>query len=332
MTPYCSFRTGEDKALEMKERKTWRSAEAAAAARACESMLPNHQRLFYDPWAKNFLSFKYSGFRLIDILSRIPLLNHLVFLFVDFAQKSIIWYMDRLYPGGYGFVTVRTRYFDDQIETCIEAGIDQLIILGAGFDARAYRLSKLKEKVKVFEVDQPITMNRKMELVKKMFGHLPDHVVYVLINFEKDNLADRLLESGYDPQAKSLFIWEAVAGYLSPDAVDEVLGFVVDNHSSSIIFDYPDISFIKKPDQSKESAMLHRYHTEIGEPPKFGVDPQRINEFLSERGFFNISSVSVESLGPVYFNSKKREIRITPFFHLVHAAVKKRPKADSKDS
>jgi methyltransferase (TIGR00027 family) len=318
----------------MKERKTWRSAEAAAAARACESMLPIPQRLFCDPYAKYFLSFKYSAFRVLDTLSRIPLLNHLVWWYAHVAHKSIIWYMDRLYPGGYGFVTVRTRYFDDQIETCIEAGLDQLIILGAGFDARAYRLDKVKEKVKVFEVDQPVTMKRKMDLVKKVFGHLPDHVFYVLIDFEKDNLADRLLESGYDPQAKSLFIWEAVTGYLSPDAVDEVLGFVADNPGggNSIIFDYPDISFINEPDQSKESATLHRYHAKIGEPPKFGIDPRRINEFLSERGFFSISSVSVESLGSVYFKPKNREIRISPFFHLIHAAVKIPPKPEPEDS
>ena len=308
----------------MKEKKTWRSAEAAAAARACESMLPGHKRLFYDPWAKYFVSFKYSGFRLMDMLSRIPVLNHLVFGYADFVRKSIIWYMERLYPGGYGFVTVRTRYFDDQIETCIDSGIDQLIILGAGFDARAYRLSRLKGKVKVFEVDQPVTMNRKMELVKKVFGHLPHHVVYVLINFEKNNLADRLLESGYDPQAKSLFIWEAVAGYLTPAAVDEVLRFVADNPGCghSIIFDYPDISFIHEPEQSKEAATLHRYHAKIGEPPQFGIAPKMIDKFLSERGFFNISSVSAESLGPVYFGPKNGKIRISPFFHLVHAAVK----------
>jgi methyltransferase (TIGR00027 family) len=333
---FCSraIHTGEGKASGMKRRKTWRSAEAAAAARACESMLPISQRLFYDPYAKYFLSFKYAAFRVLDRLNRIPFLDHLVGRYAKVAHKSILWYMDRLYPGGYGFVTVRTRFFDDQIETCIEAGIDQLVILGAGFDARAYRLNTVKEKVTVFEVDQPVTMKRKMDVVKKVLGRLPDHVVYVFINFEKDNLADRLLESGYDPHVKSLFIWEAVAGYLSPGAVDEVLRFVADNPGggNSIIFDYPDISFINEPDQSEESATLHRYHAEIGEPPQFGIDPKRIHAFLSERGFFTVRSVSVKSLGSVYFEPKNREIKISPFFHLIHAAVKIPSKPEQEDS
>ncbi len=307
----------------MKEKKTWRSAEAAAAARACESMQPSHLRLFYDPWAKYFLSFKYPGFRLIDMLNRIPLLNKPVSWYADFARKCIIWYMDKLYPGGYGYVTIRTRYIDDQIDACIEDGIDQLIILGSGFDARAYRLGGLKGKVKVFEVDQAGTMNRKMKLIKKVLGYLPDHVVYVVIDFETDNLADRLLESGYDPQAKSVFVWEAVSGYLTPEAVDETLKFVAENSGggSSIIFDYPDISFIREPEQSKEAATLHRYHARIGEPPRFGIDKNRIDDFLSKRGFSLIKSVSVESLGPTYFGAKNNKIKISPFFHILHAVV-----------
>ena len=177
-------------------------------------------------------------------------------------------------------------------------------------------------------------MNRKMRLLKKVFGHLPDHVVYVVINFETDNLADRLVASGYDPRAKSLFIWEAVSGYLAPDAVDETLGFMARNSGggSSIIFDYPDISFIYEPGQSKEAATLHRFHAKIGEPPKFGVDKKRIDAFLSQRGFFNIKGVSAKSLGPIYFGPENEKIKISPFFHFVHAAVKAQAKPDPKSS
>ena len=107
----------------MKEKKIWRSAEAAAA-RACKSVLPSHRRLFYDPWTKYFPYFKYSGFSLLDMLSRIPILSQPVFWYAGFTRKCIIRYLDRLYPGGYGFITVRTRYIDPQLVSCIEVGID----------------------------------------------------------------------------------------------------------------------------------------------------------------------------------------------------------------
>ena len=93
----------------MKSRKTWSSAEGSAAARACESMLPENKRLFYDPWAKHFLSYKYSGFILQELLSRLPLLKSFMRWYAEFARKCIIWYMNRLYPGGYGFIVVRTN-------------------------------------------------------------------------------------------------------------------------------------------------------------------------------------------------------------------------------
>jgi len=312
----------------MKEKKTWKSAEAAALARACESMQPSQQRLFYDPWAKYFFSFKYSGFRLIDSLIPIPFLKPLVSRYADFALKCILWYMERLYPGGYGFVTIRTRYIDDLIQVSIEDGIDQLIILGSGFDARAYRIEGLKQKVKVFEVDQAGTMNRKTKLVKKLSGCLPEHVVYVVIDFETDDLADRLLESGYDPQAKSVFVCEAVFGYLTPPAVDETLRFIAENSGkgSSVIFDYCDISFIKEPEQSKEAATLHRFHKKIGERPRFGIDKNGIDDFLSKRGFSLKENVSVDSLDPSYFGPENSNIRISHFFHILHAVLQERGK------
>ncbi len=294
-------------------------------ARGCESMLPGHRRLIYDPWAKHFLPFKYSGFRFLDTLSRASPFGSVAEWQAEVARRAIIRYMDRVYPGGYGFVIARTRYFDDYLEDCLRKGIDQVVILGAGFDARAYRVDALKEgQVKVFEVDQAGTMNRKMKLVRKTLGTLPDHVIYVVINFETDDLGQRLRSSGYDSRGKTLFVWEAVSGYLSPDAVDDVLKFITggSGEGSHIIFDYPDISFIREPGQSEEAAVLHRFHARIGEPPTFGVDHKQIEAFLSQRGFCDIKSVSAESMGPVYFGAEKTRIRVSPFFHFVHATIR----------
>ena len=310
----------------MNLKRTWSSAEGSAVVRACESMLPADKRLFYDPWAKYFLSFKYSGFIFQEMLGKIVLFKNIMPWYTQHARKCIIWYIDRIYPGGYGFVIVRTRYFDDYLKFCLKAGINQLIILGSGFDARAYRFQELKNKIDVFEVDQRGTMDRKIKLVKKIFGDLPDHVNYVTINFEKDSLADRLITSGYDPKRKSLFIWEAVSGYLTRKAVDETLEFVAMNSGfgSSIIFDYPDISFINYPNQSYEAAKLHSYHSKIGEPPKFGVDKNEIVQFLSKRGYFNIKSMNAKSLKKRYIEIRNDNIAISPFFHFATADILKR--------
>lgn len=93
---------------------------------------------------------------------------------------------------------------------CIAAGLGQLVIIGAGFDTRAYRFEEVKENLKVFEVDHPVTQQIKVETIKEIFGALPDHVVCVPVVLGADRLDRRLLENGYEPKLKTLFIVEGL--------------------------------------------------------------------------------------------------------------------------
>ncbi len=58
-------------------------------------------------------------------------------------------------------------------------GLSSWLSWGLGYDSRAYRVDRSKGKIKVFEVDHPYTQRAKVEKVKKIFGFLPDDVVYV---------------------------------------------------------------------------------------------------------------------------------------------------------
>ena len=86
---------------------------------------------------------------------------------------------------------------------CIAAGLNQLVIIGAGFDTRAYRFEEVKENLKVFEVDHPVTQQVKVEKIKEIFGELPDHVIYVPVVFGADRLDRKLLENGYEPKFRT---------------------------------------------------------------------------------------------------------------------------------
>lgn len=71
------------------------------------------------------------------------------------------------------FLVARARYMDDFLQIYIDDGLEQLVILGAGFDSRAYRFEKLKGQVKVFEVDHPATQQAKLEKLKKYLSSFP---------------------------------------------------------------------------------------------------------------------------------------------------------------
>ncbi len=107
----------------------------------------------------------------------------------------------------------------------IDEGIEQLVILGAGYDSRAYRIER-SEKIKIFEADHPATQTIKIEKVKTVFGSLPGHVVYVPCDLETEDFGQRLIYTGYNRHVKTLFLMEGVLMYLQPKVVDEILFFM----------------------------------------------------------------------------------------------------------
>jgi methyltransferase (TIGR00027 family) len=294
----------------MKERKASAGAEGTAAIRACESTKPEHLQVCYDPLAKVFLS-----------------TTHRAILKVPFLAKAVLWFLtERRVPGVVGDVVVRTKFIDDYLEHCIDGGILQLVILGAGYDSRAYRIEGLKGKVKVFEVDHPATQKLKIEKLKKLLGSMPGHVVHVPIDFNREKLDQSLFESGYNRNLKTLFIWEGVTYYLTAQAVDETLAFVVNNSGpgSSIILNYMYDSAVDGTCEL-EVARKHRdLVAKVGEPFTFGIKEGTIEEFLSNRGFYQVTNVSTEFLKGVYLKEENRKRKLLPHQPLVHATVKPR--------
>jgi methyltransferase (TIGR00027 family) len=176
-----------------------KTAEGVAIHRFVESQRPEGERICYDPYAVHFLSQE-----LLEFRARNPE-----------KVKAIQEQYERFFPGLGNSIRAKSRYFDDFVTKSIDEGAEQLVILGAGYDSRAYRIDGLK-KIVTFEVDHPATQALKTEKVKKIFGSLPDHVVYVPADLGRDDFGKRLLEMGYDRSKKTLFIMEGVIFYIPP--------------------------------------------------------------------------------------------------------------------
>lgn len=206
----------------MEAQKASRSAGIIAAHRAFESSKKPEERICYDPFAGRFLP---SGFTVIGE-SEIP-------------EEAALNIFKNIVPGFHEFFLARTRYIDDILKKCITDGLEQLVILGAGYDSRAYRFEELNN-IRVFEVDHPATQSVKKQKLHEIFRMLPDHVTYVPADFHKNNLQSCLSKNGYDRHLTTLFIWEGVTMYIEAEAVDETLLFISKNtgKGSSVIFDY----------------------------------------------------------------------------------------------
>jgi len=299
----------------VKKGKPSLTAELTTFARAAESARPEARRLCYDPLAREFLNTP------LRILAGSRILAGLV-----------VWWAERLAPGVPGEVLGRTKYIDDSLKTRIDDGIEQLVILGAGYDSRAYRFDGLNPIVKVFEVDHPATQRVKMKRVERLLGRLPDHVVFVPVDFEQEKLLLKLFEKGYDRNKKTFYIWEGVTYYLTAKAVDETLAFVVDNSGtgSSIIFDYAFQRVLEGASDVEQVNRRLKAWERIGAPLTadehfvFGVKEGTIQEFLSARGFCQIENVNGDSFKEAYFKDMKQSADVSHICGFVRATVKPR--------
>lgn len=271
----------------MKRKQSSVSAQGIAVVRAIESAKPDGERIVYDPYARQMVP----GW-----------MYHLVKFFYDLG------YGEKRGPGVMEFLIARDRYIDDFLQQCLDDGLEQLVILGAGLDSRPYRFPQLKSGVKVFEIDHPASQATKLGKLKEIFGELPAHVTFVAIDFTEEDLAERLAAHDYDPALKTLFIWQGVTQYLNPQAVDSTLAFVARNSrpGSQIIFDYMYTSLLGGAAGHGEIRNLRRYRKFSGEDLTFGIPEGQITTYLEERGFTQVVDADHKLLTQKYFQPPRQ--------------------------
>lgn len=272
----------------MRSNSAANSAQAVALARAIESARPESTRLFFDPFASGFLD---AGPRAIARLCRIRGLG-----------DAILWLADAVTPGARGNTLGRTRFIDGSLLAAINRGLDQVVILGAGYDCRPYRLPE-SSTVAVFEVDHPATQARKRARLKDLVPGMPDHVEFVPIDFNERSLADGMKGSAFRLGSRNFFIWEGVTEYLSSEAVDSTFRFVVDVSApgSLLAFTYTDRGLINGTKEFAGGRRLLALNRLGGEPYSFGLDPATLRDHLAARGLDLLDDIAGEGYQERYF-------------------------------
>ncbi|MCA9540770.1 MAG: SAM-dependent methyltransferase [Myxococcales bacterium] len=129
--------------------------------------------------------------------------------------------LDRISSGLIATTVTRHSHFDACLLAAREAGIDQVVLLGAGFDARPWRFADALAGARVFLVDHPATAALRAE----RFADLPapPGVVRVDVDFATEDFAVALRAAGYATDRPAVFIWEGVSMYLPREAIAETL-------------------------------------------------------------------------------------------------------------
>jgi methyltransferase (TIGR00027 family) len=247
-----------------------RTAEVTCLMRARERHRPVASRIVDDPYAHLFLS---TAGRAAAEAARL--------------RGPVTRALERLAPGVTTFVLCRHRFMDDRLRAALAAGVEQVLILGAGYDTRAYRLAADLRGRTVFELDFPATSRRKVDIVRRNAARLPaTRVVHVEIDFEQDPLARRLADAGFAAGTATFVVWEGVAPYLSRAAVRQTLVDLADlcGRGSELVMD-----FWHLPDGNDVMALARRVGAQlialVGEPVTFALHPDDAAHLLGACGW-----------------------------------------------
>ena len=118
-------------------------------------------------------------------------------------------------------------------------GFDQVVVLGAGYDATGIRLTRGAHRAAVYEVDERETQARKRELLAEMEPGALERTVFVECDFARDSVAGRLTAAGHSRERRTLFSWLGVSWYLDAPEVEAFLTDLaaVAAPGSRIVFD-----------------------------------------------------------------------------------------------
>jgi methyltransferase (TIGR00027 family) len=244
--------------------------------------------------------------------------------FINFLIKRELF--RRLYrkyvPAGiYEYVIARTKYIDKIFENLPEY-IEQVLIFGAGFDTRLVRFQKKLKHLFTFELDSFLTQSAKIKKYSAVKINLPANLKLISINFDKDNLSDKLQKSGFQKNKASFFILEGLTMYLNPDSVDKLFGVLQDfsGENSIIVFDYVYASVLRQENLYDGEKDIWKTVAKAGEKWNFGIEKGKAEELLSKYDFQIIDESDAKKLKEKYFGNKNIYINET---HCLVTARKK---------
>jgi methyltransferase (TIGR00027 family) len=287
----------------MAKQTVGRTALGAAVCRMIEQYQPAPTRLFDDPVVKGLL-----GFPIRDMLQ------------IPFMRNLTVQQTDAVAPGIFGAQICRTRYIDDAVQAAIAQGIRQLVILGAGYDTRPYRLPGM-ETMRIFEVDLPSVQADKTKKLQQHLGRLPENVTFIPIDFDAQSLDTAFLNTPFDPTRPAIFIWEGVTQYITADAVRRTLAFVGKSAPGSlIVFTYVLKSVIERRSQIPGAdRMLDTVAKNA--PWIFGLEPAEIASFLAPFHLALIADVGSADYQAQYLQPLGRSLVVSEIERIVHAAA-----------
>jgi len=286
----------------MKDDAPSRTAEVVCLARARDQSRSPDERILDDPYARSFLSaFSRAALATADATGKVG--------------EAIEGWALGLLP----YVLCRHRYIDDRLAAFLaDPAPGRVVLLGAGYDSRAWRFADALNGRTIYEVDHPATAGRKERIVARMTLPEVDRRL-IVTDFIHTPLAQALADGGVVPGERTFFVWEGVSMYLTREAIKQTFRVLreVAGPGSQLAMD-----FWFLVDQPDLIATAHRmspgFLSLMGEHITFGIHPEDVGDFLRREGLRLVEVADAEALERRYVKDSRR---VYPAAYLLHAEV-----------
>lgn len=208
--------------------------------------------------------------------------------------------------GAPAIVLARARYTEDLLEQAVREGVRQYVILGAGMDTFAWRRPDLMARLQVFEIDHPATQAHKRQRLRAAGLEPPPNLHFLPMDFDRENLAEALKRTQYDPQTPTFFSWLGVTYYLPREAIFATWRAIAEiaPPGSGVIFDYLEADAFIPGKAVRRVAIMIEIVKRLGEPMITGFTPADLAEDLARQGLRLQENLSPADIQERFFQGR----------------------------
>ncbi len=236
------------------------------------------------------------------------------------AELHQLWHPSLAAQRVAAYFAMRHRFSEERLVDALARGVRQVVLLGAGLDTFALRRPDVVRRVTYVEVDHPDSQSFKLERLAEEGLATPD-VVYLPLDFARQDLATELAGAGVRRTVPTFFAWLGVTQYIPEVATLETLWFVATHaRGSEVVFDVirPDDSI---PPDERPIQQLARASSEArGEPWLAYFEPEQLTRTVLARDFRQVDRLDVEAAGR-YFGGQPDGVTPLAAWSLLAAIV-----------
>lgn len=205
--------------------------------------------------------------------------------------------------GMYEYIIGRTKVIDNVFNK-FSKEMDQVLILGAGFDSRGIRFKNTLSDAVIFELDSAQTQQLKIKKINNQKVMVPKNLKMIPVDFEIESFSEVLNKNNFKNNQSSLVLLEGLTMFLDPTSIDNLFKEISNycGKDSIIVFDYLYDSVLN--DETGHGEEVTKTVSSLGEEYKFGIQKGRVEKFASQYGFELLDEFNADRLQNEFFSKK----------------------------